>query len=600
MKKTLLLITVLIALDTFAQKVDGLIKEAYPINTKLTIKSEQSVLNDRDARNVLRSNFLRSEKDGLKLKSHVSSPYGEHYTFIQTYGGIEVYQAKLKLNTDKDGQVTSILNSFQDMDAELIAKWPEVSDVKLFIPMNYKILESKKVWAMKNNFFVPSLLLRYSTHDGLVFEQLFDESEAFHLEELTSHFAPIDTTAKALVYRPDPVTKTNTYYVGSYKDYQDQTNACLDAARDTVEIQISYDNGIFSLENDHVKIVEKSSPQIEPVTNSEPYFYYDRSQSGFEDVNVIYHVTKAQEYIRSLGFTNIVDYQIEIDCHGFDDADQSTFYPTSSPPSIVFGTGNVDDAEDAEVVVHEYSHAVMHSAAPSTNFGSERRAMDEAFGDYMAVSYSNSLGVQKNDEVFNWDGHNEFWDGRLASSSAQYPDDLAFDLYEDAPMWSASLLRIERNIGRDLTTQIAIQAAYSFSSNMTIAQAAQLVIQADSAINNGAHYGEICWVYKDNGMVSSCQVNRPPNMVLEPNDEEANSEIKLIDSEKFAQGTCALGILAPNKFELSIFEFSGKLLESRSSVNGKITVLPQDWERGSYLFRVETANEVKTFKVLKF
>jgi hypothetical protein len=72
-----------------------------------------------------------------------------------------------------------------------------------------------------------------------------------------------------------------------------------------------------------------------------------------------------------------------IDPHGTS-ADNSFF---SYPNFIYYGTGGVDDAEDADVITHEYSHFLSRNAAPNTNVGMERQGLDEGLGDYVAASY---------------------------------------------------------------------------------------------------------------------------------------------------------------------------------------------------------------------
>ena len=55
----------------------------------------------------------------------------------------------------------------------------------------------------------------------------------------------------------------------------------------------------------------------------------------------------------------------------------------------------MDDAEDAEVVVHEYGHSVQDDQVPG--FGSTLQAgsIGEAFGDYLAVEVGLSAAANK-------------------------------------------------------------------------------------------------------------------------------------------------------------------------------------------------------------
>ena len=55
---------------------------------------------------------------------------------------------------------------------------------------------------------------------------------------------------------------------------------------------------------------------------------------------------------------------------------------------IVFGKGGVDDAEDAEVIWHEYGHAIQDAQVPGFGASDEAGSIGEGFGDYWAVTMS--------------------------------------------------------------------------------------------------------------------------------------------------------------------------------------------------------------------
>jgi len=120
--------------------------------------------------------------------------------------------------------------------------------------------------------------------------------------------------------------------------------------------------------------------------------------------------------------TILTDFYIEVDPHGASGADQS-FYVSASPPSIQFGVGGVDDAEDGDVIIHEYVHGLSDFASPASNTGLERRAIDEGYGDYFAASYSRGYSEYDWFNIFNWDAHNEYWAGRNANTDKHYPED---------------------------------------------------------------------------------------------------------------------------------------------------------------------------------
>src|SRR4051794_4513805 len=116
-------------------------------------------------------------------------------------------------------------------------------------------------------------------------------------------------------------------------------------------------------------------------------FLYNRAQDQFEQVMAYFWVNQAQEYLQSLGFgttyPGIVhqSFDVKIDQYGGDNS-----YQTDKPYRVRLGKGGVDDAEDAEVIVHEYGHAVHASQVPGFGQSEEAGSIGEAWGDYFAVS----------------------------------------------------------------------------------------------------------------------------------------------------------------------------------------------------------------------
>ncbi|HEY6933813.1 MAG TPA: M36 family metallopeptidase [Marmoricola sp.] len=131
--------------------------------------------------------------------------------------------------------------------------------------------------------------------------------------------------------------------------------------------------------------VESSTGQ--PAYSSTNTFLYERHQDQFEQVMAYFWINQAQEYLQSLGFGSrypgIVQQSlhVKIDQLGYDNS-----YQTDKPFRIRYGKGGVDDAEDAEVIVHEYGHAVQASQVPGFGQSEEAGSIGEAFGDYLGVT----------------------------------------------------------------------------------------------------------------------------------------------------------------------------------------------------------------------
>jgi hypothetical protein len=137
----------------------------------------------------------------------------------------------------------------------------------------------------------------------------------------------------------------------------------------------------------HGKWATVESSTGTPAWSDTGTFVYDRHQDQFEQVMGYFWVNQAQEYLQSLGFGSTLrpilhaPFPVKIDQFGGDNS-----YETSKPFRIRLGKGGVDDAEDGEVIVHEYGHAVHQSQVPGFGASLQAGSIGEAFGDYLAVT----------------------------------------------------------------------------------------------------------------------------------------------------------------------------------------------------------------------
>ncbi|MET1060361.1 MAG: M36 family metallopeptidase [Nocardioides sp.] len=128
-----------------------------------------------------------------------------------------------------------------------------------------------------------------------------------------------------------------------------------------------------------------------PAFSATNTFVYTRDQDQFEQVMGYFWVNQAQEYLQSLGFKpgGRLDpilarpYDLRINQYGVDNS-----YMTDTGDYIRLGKGGVDDAEDAEVIMHEYGHAIHADQVPGfySTDSIDTGAIGESFGDYFAVS----------------------------------------------------------------------------------------------------------------------------------------------------------------------------------------------------------------------
>jgi hypothetical protein len=299
-----------------------------------------------------------------------------------------------------------------------------------------------------------------------------------------------DSSVKARVFRPDPVSRLQMPYGGLLRDRGDSSSTLLRQAMDSVNIRLAFSGDSFRLKSPHLHFGEYSPPARRlSVSSDVSAFVFDRDVPGFEEVNAFWHLSRFRAFLDSLGLDSLARFPLQIDAHGMDGADQSAYSPLQE--FMAFGDGNVDDAEDAAVILHEYGHVLAHAAFPFGNSGQERRALEEGICDYIAGSYLRASSSYLPDRLFRWDGNNEFWPGRSLVSNRNYPADLTGSLYADGGIFCSALSAMEAATGRKALHHILLTALYGIGPNLSMPAAARQMLIADSALYQGQHASEI-------------------------------------------------------------------------------------------------------------
>jgi zinc metalloprotease ZmpB len=274
------------------------------------------------------------------------------------------------------------------------------------------------------------------------------------------------TTGTGSVFVPNPVQSLGDE---SLTDQKDSDAAVPVAAYHTVKLTNLEGSGY--LRGDWANVAsEVGSPAYSPNNT----FVYTRHQDEFEQVMAYYWITEAQKYIQSLGFgtkyppVNKESQDVRINQWGQDNS-----FETDHPKDeIRFGKGGVDDAEDAEVILHEYGHAI-HDGSGFV-FGSEEAgAISEGFGDYWAVDFSDvmahRLGVPEREPlacVMDWDATSYTSTVphclRRLDSNLQYPNDLDGEVHDDGRIWSQALWTINRSLGHTCADTIILFGQINF------------------------------------------------------------------------------------------------------------------------------------------
>jgi hypothetical protein len=187
------------------------------------------------------------------------------------------------------------------------------------------------------------------------------------------------STGTASVFEVNPVQSTGNQ---SLTDQKDSATAVPASAYATVQLRNLDGSGKLVGKWANVRTAT-GTPAYSP-TNT---FFYTRHDDRFEQVMAYFWVNQAQEYLQSLGFgttlppANAESQDVRIDQYGVDNS-----FSWDKHDYLKFGKGGVDDAEDAEVIVHEYGHAVHDAQVPGFGTSLDAGSIGEAFGDYLGVT----------------------------------------------------------------------------------------------------------------------------------------------------------------------------------------------------------------------
>ena len=247
-------------------------------------------------------------------------------------------------------------------------------------------------------------------------------------------------------------------------------------------------DGSGYLRGDWANVVTATGKPVSAKTG----YVFNRHDDGFEQVMAYYWVTQAQLYLQSLGFgagganglrpVNKESQDVRLNQYGADNS-----FSWDKHDLLRFGKGGVDDAEDAEVIVHEYGHAVHDSQVPGFGSSEEAGSIGEAFGDYLAVSVglwtsAHNNWVPKTPAVCvaDWDSISYTSEVphclRRLDAGLHYPADKSGEVHHDGTIWSQALWDIRTALGDTEANRIIINAQFSFTADTTFAAAATTTV----------------------------------------------------------------------------------------------------------------------------
>jgi hypothetical protein len=280
-------------------------------------------------------------------------------------------------------------------------------------------------------------------------------------------------------------------------------------------------------------------------SNASHDYIYPCNDDRFEEVNVYYHLDRTQRKIQELGFTGnsgVMNRAIPAHAHYFSGCN-AFFDPVNGgvhfgdfdgPPEACFGPSPpnpqpplYDSGEDADVVVHEYGHAIHDNQVPGWSFGpypaaEQAAAMGEGFGDFLAgvmnndscvgeyisfgeVSCGGSAGLRSLEDPMVYPG------GYQACPNVDYDGDTVAETNEPhcgGLVWGAVLWDMVQNIGngsatqgaRDTGLKLVLEAQFFLDQTATFNEAAAAICMADNMLFGGANAADISAAFSGRGI----------------------------------------------------------------------------------------------------
>lgn len=228
----------------------------------------------------------------------------------------------------------------------------------------------------------------------------------------------------AFVFNPDPVTTSGRQNIVSDEvKFGDLDSFVLNSQRICVkldELPVTPNALITQLENQYTTVY--CNEALDPgcsLNNSSKVFDYSRSLPGFEQVMTFHHITEYRKYLSTLDIpeSKLMNFEPTLVQIGTNDGSNTKFpnRGNSLQSKIIFSSGintqfdkRVEHGEDARIILHEYSHAVVgalsyltaeqiKSYRPNINLPvdiiiHERMALDEGIADYLQASFLSGKG----------------------------------------------------------------------------------------------------------------------------------------------------------------------------------------------------------------
>lgn len=392
---------------------------------------------------------------------------------------------------------------------------------------------------------------------------------------------PAGAVPSGRVFTPNPVIAGKSH---ALRDQNDAREAVPEGFYSLVGLPSLNQAAPFLLQGPFARNSELSAPLHELAYSGRDFLFF-RDESGFEEVNVYHHITRAQNHLRDLGILGLQDRPLPYDAHALGGADSSQFAVWHDPlGSLEFGDGGVDDAEDADLIYHEYAHALHFAAAGTRLFAysenqalpahlrtNEALAIAEAVADWWAQQLTREWKLAAGMDphlLMAWDSAGlrpdpsaEPFYLRSTRAELHYPEQLSGDGFRDSQMLSQALAELSATLPAFWLERNLWLALALLPHQPLMADLREVLTRLDLFLEGGANASAMENAFQPRGIAALHRLDLPrPGLA----------------------GSWQLGLLNPQLSECQVYLYAGE--DSGSSPFSQQSTLPA---RGSALLKVD-------------
>lgn len=424
---------------------------------------------------------MSGDTSDLVLERSFNSVLGEHFVFEQHYRGVPVYGAQVAIHFDRAGEIVTVNNGYQpDIALQSVApKFSRKNASARLLEMGAPSSElvSKLVVLNLNDSFALAWRFIVPT-GGPTWEIFIDANNGKTLLPPRDINRYVNGTGQ--VYNVNAIVATQD---NSLRDNLDAASAVPASAYRIVTLQGLLGNGFLD------GTYASSSKTKKRFSDAGNNFILDRSNDGFSETMGYYYIDYAERYIQSLGFNNVNNRQQVFAVNRLK-IDNSFYSPNSEEISL--GLGGVDDAEDAEVILHEYGHSIQDNQVPNYGSSLEAGSMGEGFGDYWGASVGAQFSGGFQDLCLaEWDATSYSSTNppclRRLDGTKHYPEDVVGQVHADGEIWSAALWQIRTAIGAANSDRAIIASHFLLSPTASFNQGANAIVMSAISLGYGNH-----------------------------------------------------------------------------------------------------------------